>query len=101
MGASMIERFFGATVRRLLATGTEELNMLLKTSHKRPELVEVVNALRRQTIDFKGPFRTPKGRLVFWIGDQIVLNSELVGLRQNGELSPAGVATFLRGLRAR
>jgi hypothetical protein len=97
----MIERFFGLAVRRLWATGTENLNMLLKTSHERSELVEVVNVLRRQAIDFKGPFRTPKGRLVFWMGDQIVLDSELVELYQNGELSPAGTATFLRGLRAR
>ena len=101
MGASMIERLFGLTVRRLLATGREGLNMLWKTSHERSELIEVVNALRTQTIDFKGPFRTPKGRLVYWMEDQIVLNSELVGLHQNGGLSPAGVATFLRGLRAR
>ncbi len=101
MGASMIERFSRLTVRRLLATGTEKLNMLLKTSHERSELVEVVNTLHRQTIEFKGPFRTPKGRLVFWMGDQIVLNSELGELYQNGELSPAGIATFLRGLRAR
>jgi hypothetical protein len=97
----MIERFSGLTVRRLLATGTEDLNMLLKTSHERSELLEVVDALRRQAIDFKGPFRTPRGRLVFWIGDQIVLDSELVGLHQNGELSPAGIATFLRGLMPR
>lgn len=100
MGASVIERFSRLTVHGLLAAGTEELNMLLKTSHERHEVVEVLMALQRQGIDYEGPFRTGKGRLVFRMGDQIVLESELVELHQTGELSPAGIAALLRSLRA-
>lgn len=75
--------------------------MLLKTPRKSSEIVEIMTALRTQAIDFEGPFRTGKGRLVFRIGDQIVLESELVELHRSGKLSPAIIANFLRRLRAR
>lgn len=101
MGASVRERFSSLSARRLMAGGTEELNMLLKTSQERSELVEVMTALRREAIDFEGPFRTGKGRIVFRMGHQIVLESELVELQRSGKLSATGVAALLRGLRAR
>ena len=101
MGASVIERFPRLTVRPLLARGAEELKMLMKTSQKHSELVEVLNVLRGQNIDFQGPFRTGRGGLVFRMEDQIVLESELVELHQSGKLSRAGIAVLLRKLRAR
>ena len=75
--------------------------MLLKTSQEQSELVEVMTALRREAIDVEGPVRTGKGRIVFRMGHQIVLESELVELQRSGKLSATGVAALLRGLRAR
>lgn len=74
--------------------------MLLKTSREPSELVDVVKALRRQAVDFEGPFRTAKGRIIFGIEDQIVLDSELRDLLESGQLNPAGIRTLLRKLRA-
>lgn len=74
--------------------------MLLKTSREPSQLVDVVNALHRQAVDFQGPFRTASGRLIFRIKDQIVLESELRDLLESGQLDPAGIANLLRKLRA-
>ena len=71
-----------------------------KTSCETYQVVDVLNALRKQAIAFEGPFRTAKGRIVLRIQDQVVVDSELMDLFETGRLNPAGIAKLLRDLRA-
>lgn len=75
--------------------------MLLKTHRETSGLVDVQKALIRHAIAFEGPFRTSKGRLVFRVQDQVLLDSELLVLLESGQLTPTGIATFLRKVRGR
>lgn len=72
--------------------------MLLRTSREIPSLGEVVRVLRGQAIDFAGPFRTSKGRIVFRVENKIVVDRELMVLFSAGELNPAGISTLLNRL---
>lgn len=73
---------------------------MAKTSCETSQVVDVLNALRKQGVGFEGPFRTAKGRIVLLIQDQIVVESELLDLFDSGRLNPAGIASLLRDLRA-
>lgn len=74
--------------------------LTLKSSKASSGLVGALSALREQNIAFAGPFRTAKGRIVFRIQDQIVLESELLDLFSIGNLNPAGITALLQTLRA-
>jgi hypothetical protein len=74
--------------------------MTVKTSHQVSGFSGVVNALRNQAIRFRGPFCTRKGRIVYCLEDQIVLESELLDLLAAGQLNPIGVSSLLHKLRA-
>jgi hypothetical protein len=52
---------------------------------------EVANSLRIQGIDFRGPFRSQGGRIVFVVENCIFLESELIELLSQNRLGPEGI----------
>jgi len=66
-----------------------------------PETPAVLQALRGQRIRFYGPLRTPGGHCVFYLQEQIYLESELVALFKDGALDNQGLAKLARGIAGR
>jgi hypothetical protein len=52
---------------------------------------EVANSLRVQGIDFRGPFRSQGGRIVFVVENCIFLESELIELLSQNSLDREGI----------
>ncbi len=61
-------------------------------------VIEVARALERGGLSFRGPFRTPKGRVIFIIEDHILTEVELVQLLDAGNLDRDRVLAFARSL---
>jgi len=74
--------------------------VLLKTAVETQELVAVARTLQKLAIPYQGPYRTVRGRVVFLVEDQIVLDTELVELFSSGKLNPSGVSALLGRLRS-
>ncbi len=61
-------------------------------------VIDVVKALQRSGLSFRGPFRTPKGRVIFIIEDHILTEVELVQLLDAGNLDRDRVLAFAKSL---
>jgi len=75
-------------------------DVVAKTDIETPQLVAVLQALQRQSVDYEGPFVTSRGSIVFRVKDKIVLDWELMALFGAGKLDHAGISTLLSRLQA-
>jgi len=59
-----------------------------------PDTYAVLKTLHAEGIRFNGPFRTPGGHRIFYLGGKIYLESELVDLLRRGLLDNEGLAAL-------
>lgn len=60
----------------------------------------LVDLLRTQGVNFRGPFYTPGKHVVFVVERYIFLESEIIDLSRQNRLDPQGIQEFAQGLTA-
>jgi hypothetical protein len=65
---------------------------ILGFSRRHKDVTAVVRALRDHAIQVTGPYRTPKGTVIYTLAECVVTERELLDLANAGKLDAAGVS---------
>jgi len=62
------------------------------------EITAALRSLQRQEISFRGPISSPTGHRIVLVGNQILMETEIIELWKQGKLNLDGIGEFLTSL---